>query len=81
MHDKENIEFELKRLDKEIQQTSDCSALYFERGKLQWKLGRKAEAMTDYNIALSLDPNSPAKAYLDMANDIMDFYNTDLYNP
>ena len=81
MHDKENIEFELKRLDKEIQQTPDCSALYFERGKLRWKLGRKAEAMTDYNIALSLDPHSSAKSYLDMANDIMDFYNTDLYNP
>ncbi len=51
------------------------------RGRLLWKLGRKADAMSDYAAAADLDPSSPAAAALEMARDIMDFYNHDLYNP
>jgi tetratricopeptide (TPR) repeat protein len=55
--------------------------LYFMRGKLYWRLGRKSDAMTDYEHALELDPNSPARHALEMAHDVMNFYNKDLYNP
>ncbi len=55
--------------------------LFYRRGKLYWKCGRRGEAMTDFNTAVSIDPASPAAAYLAMTTEIMDFYNTDLYNP
>lgn len=62
---------------------SDCKDpdLFYRRGKLYWKAGQRAEAITDFNSAVAIDPKSPALAYLLMVNDIMDFYNTDLYNP
>lgn len=62
-------------------QVNPTAEQYYSRGKLYWKAGKRGEAMTDFNAAIALDPNSPAAAYLAMANDIMDFYNTDLYNP
>lgn len=78
---KDNIKAQILSLDKQIVLYPDNSSNYFERGKLYWKKGDKAKAMTDFNTAISLDPSSPAKSYLDMANEIMSFYNTDLYNP
>lgn len=72
---------DIRELTAKIAEKPDNPLLLFERGKAYWKLGEKAKAMTDFNAALSLDPESPAKQYLEMANDIMDFYNTDLYNP
>ena len=60
---------------------ADSLGTITRRGKLYWKCGRRAEAITDFNSAVALDPQSPAGAYLDMTTDIMDFYNTDLYNP
>ena len=54
---------------------------HYRLGRTLWQQGRRGEAMTEYNISLSLDPGSPAKAALEMANDIMDFFDRDLYNP
>lgn len=55
--------------------------LYYRRGKLYWKLGMKAEAMSDYARAEALDPESPAAEALAQAREIMSFFNKDLYNP
>lgn len=55
--------------------------LYYRRGRLYWKLGDKARAITDYSSATELDPASPATEALRLCRDIMDFYHTDLYNP
>lgn len=57
------------------------AGLYYHRGKLYWKLGMKAEAMSDYARAEALDPQSPAAGALAQARDIMAFFNKDLYNP
>lgn len=54
---------------------------YYLRGRLKWKLGQKTEAMSDYNKAVAIDPKSPAATALEMANNVMDFYNHDMYNP
>lgn len=54
---------------------------HFERGRELWKQGLRAEAMTEYNTALSIDPDSPAAVALDMARNIMDFYDKQRYNP
>lgn len=55
--------------------------LYYRRGRAYWKLGDKGRAMSDYSHAAALDPSSPAAEALDLCRSIMDFYNTDLYNP
>lgn len=54
---------------------------HFERGRMLWKQGNRGEAMTEYNTALSLDPDSPAAVALEMAQGIMDFYDKQRYNP
>lgn len=70
----------LSVLDKALGASPDAE-LYYTRGRLLWKLGRKTDAMSDYASAVDLDPSSPAATALQMARDIMDFYNHDLYNP
>lgn len=70
----------LARLDEELSQGESAEA-YYLRGRLMWKLGRKAEAMSDYSKAAAIDPSSPAAAALEMARDVMNFFNPDLYNP
>lgn len=77
----ENIQSEIDALTLRIRMMPNLAANYYERGKLYWKLGDRAAAITDFNTAVSLDPSSPAVGYLRMANDILDFYNHDLYNP
>lgn len=50
-------------------------------GRIAWKQGRKGDAITLYERAKSLDPASEAVIALEQAREIMNFYNTDLYNP
>lgn len=53
----------------------------FLRGNAYWRLGQKGKAITDYEQAVALDPESGAKHALEMARSVMDFFNPDLYNP
>ena len=76
-----SIQAEIDFLTLQINGNPRNDDLYFRRGKLYWRLDNRGAAITDFNTAISLNPNSSAKAYLKMANDILDFYNTDLYNP
>lgn len=55
--------------------------MYFRRGKLYWRLGRRAEATSDYAKASDLDPESAAVKALELARDVEAFFNPDLYNP
>lgn len=60
---------------------SDAEALYL-RGRIAWKQGRKADAITFYEHALDMDPEcEPAEVALEQAREVMDFFNTDLLNP
>lgn len=54
---------------------------HFEAGRRLWAEGRRGEAITEYNNAVALDPDSPAAVALKMANEIMDFYDKQRYNP
>ncbi len=54
---------------------------YIERGMLYWGANKRALAINDYHSAIALNPNSTAKLALQSANEILDFYNKDLYNP
>lgn len=55
--------------------------MYFRRGKLYWRLGRRADATSDYAKAADFDPESPAVRALENARDVEAFFNPDLYNP
>lgn len=59
---------------------NDAWALYM-LGRIAWKNGDKAEAISCYTNAADIDPNSEAAVALDQTRQIMDFYNKDLYNP
>ena len=41
-----NIENRIKQLSEEIVKSPQDDALYYERGKLYWKAGMRAEAIT-----------------------------------
>lgn len=59
---------------------SDTDALTM-RGIRYWSLGKRAEAINDYLAAIKIDPECSAKQALQATNDILDYYNKDLYNP
>lgn len=59
----------------------DCEQAYIERGKLYWRMGKRAECITDYNRAAEINPQGDAPNLLKMTYDILDFYHKDLYNP
>lgn len=56
-------------------------ALWFERGKLRWRLGDRSGATGDFARASELNPAGPATRALENAVDVADFFNPDLYNP
>lgn len=58
----------------------EATAAYLS-GRLAWKRGLKAEAMTFYAKSEALDPAGPGATALEQARQIMNFYNKDLYNP
>ena len=55
-------------------------ALFYLLGNAWRKKGNWQMAINNYLEALSLNPESPAQQALDIANDILDFYNKDMYN-
>ena len=55
--------------------------LYFLRGKLHWRLGNRSQAITDYEHAVAINPQSPARIALDTAQDVISFFNPDIFNP
>lgn len=51
------------------------------RGMKHWGAGERALAINDYLLAIKINPNSIAKAALEASNEILDYRNTDLFNP
>lgn len=51
------------------------------RGMQYWSMGDRAKAINDYLAAIRLNPDSKAKMALKATNQILDYYNKDLYNP
>ncbi len=68
-------------LNNEIESTKNNDKLYFTRGKLHWRMGNKAQAITDYEHAVDINPHSMARIALENAHDVISFFNPDLYNP
>lgn len=51
------------------------------RGMKYWGMQKRSQAINDYLAAIRLNPESKAVEALKATNDILDYYNTDLYNP
>jgi len=56
------------------------SELFYLLGNAHRKKGDWQQAINNYLEAVALDPASPAQRALDIANEILDFYNKDMYN-
>ena len=54
--------------------------LYYLLGNAWRKKGNWQMAMNNYLEAVRLNPESPAAQALEIANEILDFYNKDMYN-
>lgn len=54
--------------------------LYYLLGNAWRKKGNWQMAMNNYLEAIHLNPESPARQALDIANEILAFYNKDMYN-
>ena len=46
-----------------------------------WSCGNRALAINDYLAAIKINPESKAVQALKATNEILDYYNKDLYNP
>ena len=51
------------------------------RGMKYWGMQNRSAAINDYLAAIRLNPESKAVQALKAANEILDYYNKDLYNP
>ena len=51
------------------------------RGMKHWGMQNRSAAINDYLTAIRLNPQSRAVQALKAANDILEYYNKDLYNP
>lgn len=76
-----NLDKAISMLDHEIERHPNDDALWYLRGKSYWRMGRKAYAISDFEEAVHINPESPAVHALELARGIMDFYNPDLLNP
>ena len=54
--------------------------LFYLLGNAHRKKGNWQMAINNYLEAVHLNPDSPAARALEIANDILDFYNKDMYN-
>ena len=54
---------------------------YYKKGKEFHRAGNWQEAIHCYLEAIELDPDSPAVEAKKMVEDILNFYNKDMYNP
>jgi len=54
---------------------------FYEQGNAYRKQGQWHEAINCYIQAIALDPDSPAVEAKRMLDDILGYYNKDMYNP
>ncbi len=51
-------------------------------GELYYRQGRSVDALNRFNAVLCMHPdNTKAKAYVEMINDVLDFFYKDRLNP
>lgn len=79
--DENRFDDALSEINSYIYENSADDEAYFIRGKLSWRLQKYAAAVTDFETAVSINPDSGAQHALELARDVFDYYNPDLLNP
>lgn len=69
-----------KTAEEALQQGEDPQ-LYYLLGNARLKAADRRGAICAYRRAEEMDPDSPAAEARQLMDNIMDFYNKDLYNP
>ena len=69
-----------KWLDTAKSVSEQNATLYYLQGKVYMKRSQWSKAISCFLQAEELEPDGPAKECRLMLNDIMDFYNKDMYN-
>ena len=71
----------IKILDVLITIDTDNEEAYLIRGMKYWSMNVYGKAVNDYHVALRINPSGKARALLDYANEVLNYYNKDLLNP
>lgn len=77
----DNLSKALDRLNSYIANNPTDPRALFLRGKVNWRLGNRSASQNDYMASVEIDPDGPARAALDYAREIEEFFNPDLLNP
>lgn len=76
-----NVEQALRLLDEFLQGNSEPQdEAYYLRGNAYRKQGNWQQALNNYQYAIDINPDSPAREARRMLIDILSFYNKDMYN-
>ena len=71
----------LSEAEELLSEAGDSPQANYLRGRLAWRRGNQAEAISMYKRSADQDPDGPASVALAQAQEIMKFYHRDLYNP
>lgn len=63
-----------------MSKNENSATLYYLQGKAYMKQSNWGQAISCFKHAEEIDPHSPARECRLMLDDIMDFYNKDMYN-
>lgn len=77
----EQVRARVEELTRSIAASPSDASLYEQRGRLYWQLRDIPRCFADYDRAVSLDSASPARHHKQMAQQILSFYNKEMYNP
>lgn len=75
-----NVATAIRQLDILIENSPASDELYYLRGNAYRKSGNWQMALNNYLSAIECNPDSPARQAKEMATDILNFYNKDMFN-
>ena len=61
-------------------ETDNKDKIYYLKGNAYRKIGDWQGALNNYQYAIEVNPNSPAKHARKMIIEVLDFYNKDMFN-
>jgi len=70
----------IRLLDEFIAGNPASDEAFYLRGNAYRKQGNWQQTLNNYLVAMDLNPDSPAHQAYQMAIEILDFYNKDMYN-
>ncbi len=76
-----NVQNAIALADRHLSTRADDTTLHYLRGRAYMKKADWREATNNFLRAEQLDKNSPAAEARRMIDEILEFYNKDLYNP